>query len=73
MSDIRLADVDARGGVGAVICAVPEPELSRLAALIDVGGCGVRGTDPHILRGYGPEPPCPDPSPSTTSSRPPTE
>ena len=55
MTDIRVATFDGPGAA-PVIRTVPEPELPPKAALIDIGCCGVCGTDLHILKGHWPKP-----------------
>ncbi len=55
MTDIRVATFDGPGAP-PVIRTVPTPELPAKAALIDIGCCGVCGTDLHILKGHWPKP-----------------
>ena len=55
MTDIRVATFDGPGAP-PVIRTVPEPVLPPKAALIDIGCCGVCGTDLHILKGHWPKP-----------------
>ena len=54
-STIRVATFDGPG-TGPVIRQVRWPKISRKAALIQIGACGVCGTDLHILRGHWPKP-----------------
>src|SRR5467141_2260577 len=35
---------------------VPAPQVPKNAALIQIGACGVCGTDLHILKGHWPKP-----------------
>lgn len=39
-----------------VMREVPRPDIPKNAALIQIGACGVCGTDLHILRGHWPKP-----------------
>lgn len=55
MSEIRVATF-AGPGAPPVIRTVPRPEIPPKGALIDIGCCGVCGTDLHILRGHWPKP-----------------
>ena len=55
MSEIRVATFDGPGAP-PVIRAVPRPKVGRKAALIQIGACGVCGTDLHILKGHWPKP-----------------
>ena len=55
MSDIRVATF-AGPGAPPVIREVPRPAVPRKAALIQIGACGVCGTDLHILKGHWPKP-----------------
>jgi threonine dehydrogenase-like Zn-dependent dehydrogenase len=52
---IRVATFDGPGAP-PVIRRVPRPRVPRKAALIQVGACGVCGTDLHILKGHWPKP-----------------
>lgn len=54
MSDIRVATFDGPGAP-PVIRRVPTPEVPPKGALIDIGCCGVCGTDLHILKGHWPK------------------
>ncbi len=54
-SEIRVATFDGPG-TGPVIRTVPKPEVPSKAALIQIGACGVCGTDLHILKGHWPKP-----------------
>ncbi|MFC7539044.1 hypothetical protein ACFQU2_05665 [Siccirubricoccus deserti] len=62
MPNIRVATF-AGPGAAPEIREVPWPKVGRKAALIQIGACGVCGTDLHILKGHWPKP-CPGPSPS---------
>ncbi len=53
--DIRVATF-AGPGASPVIRNVPWPKVGRKAALIQIGACGVCGTDLHILKGHWPKP-----------------
>src|SRR5438046_1732178 len=53
--DIRVATF-AAPGAKPVIETVPWPAVSKNAALIQIGACGVCGTDQHILKGHWPKP-----------------
>ena len=55
MSAIRVATF-AGPGAPPVIQTVPRPSVPEKAALIEIGACGVCGTDLHILRGHWPQP-----------------
>jgi threonine dehydrogenase-like Zn-dependent dehydrogenase len=55
MSMVRVATF-AGPGAPPVIRQVPRPRVPRKAALIQVGACGVCGTDLHILKGHWPKP-----------------
>jgi threonine dehydrogenase-like Zn-dependent dehydrogenase len=55
MDTIRVATFDGPGAP-PVIREVPRPRVPRKAALIQVGACGVCGTDLHILKGRWPKP-----------------
>ena len=55
MSDIRVATFDG-AGCSPVIQTVPRPHVPKQAALIQIGACGVCGTDLHILKGHWPKP-----------------
>ena len=52
---IRVATFGAPGA-RAIIREVPRPEVPHKAALIQIGACGVCGTDLHILKGHWPKP-----------------
>ena len=66
MPAVRVATF-AGPGAPPVIRTVPRPRVPAKAALIQIGACGVCGTDLHILKGTGPSP-CPGRSRSATSS-----
>lgn len=53
MSDIRVATFDGPGAAPE-IRTVTWPEVPDNAALIQIGACGVCGTDLHILKGHWP-------------------
>ena len=53
--NIRVATF-AGPGARPVIETVPWPAVPKNAALIQIGACGVCGTDQHILRGHWPKP-----------------
>jgi hypothetical protein len=54
---IRVATFDGSGSEAPpVIRTVPRPGVPAKAALFMVGGCGVCGTDLHILAGHWPKP-----------------
>jgi D-arabinose 1-dehydrogenase-like Zn-dependent alcohol dehydrogenase len=55
MPHIRVATF-AGPGADPVIRKVPWPKVGPKAALIQVGACGVCGTDLHILKGHWPKP-----------------
>ena len=55
MEQIRVATF-AGPGAAPVIHEVPRPPVPRNAALIQIGACGVCGTDLHILKGHWPKP-----------------
>ncbi|MCE3250867.1 MAG: tdh [Geminicoccaceae bacterium] len=55
MTAVRVATF-AGPGASPVIREVPRPEVPRKAALIQIGACGVCGTDLHILKGHWPKP-----------------
>ena len=55
MSDIRVATFNGPGS-SPVIQTVPRPRVPERAALIQIGACGVCGTDLHILQGHWPKP-----------------
>jgi threonine dehydrogenase-like Zn-dependent dehydrogenase len=55
MTAIRVATF-AGPGAPPVIREVPRPHVPAKAALIQVGACGVCGTDLHILKGHWPKP-----------------
>jgi D-arabinose 1-dehydrogenase-like Zn-dependent alcohol dehydrogenase len=50
---IRVSTYDGPGAE-PVIREVPWPKVEGKAALIQIGACGVCGTDLHILKGIGP-------------------
>src|SRR5260370_28597379 len=54
-STIRVATF-ADPGAEPVIRSVPWPQVPKNAALIQIGACGVCGTDLHILKGHWPKP-----------------
>lgn len=54
MSSVRVATFDGPGWP-PVIREVPRPDVSKRAALIRIAGCGVCGTDLHILKGHWPK------------------
>ncbi|MFO1320327.1 MAG: zinc-binding dehydrogenase [Burkholderiales bacterium] len=54
-SEIRVATF-AGPGARPVIETVPWPVVPKNAALIQIGACGVCGTDQHILKGHWPKP-----------------
>src|SRR5262245_29345058 len=53
--EIRVATF-AGPGAAPVIRTVPWPHVPDRAALIQIGACGVCGTDLHILKGHWPKP-----------------
>ena len=55
MNQIRVATF-AGPGSPPVLHTVPRPTVGAKAALIEIGCCGVCGTDLHILRGHWPKP-----------------
>lgn len=55
MTDIRVATF-AGPGADPVMRTVPRPKIGPKAALIQIGACGVCGTDLHILKGHWPKP-----------------
>ena len=55
MSTVRVCTFDGPG-TDPVIRTVSRPEVPHKAALIQVGACGVCGTDLHILQGHWPKP-----------------
>ncbi len=55
MSEIRVATFEGPGA-SPVIQSVERPEIPRKAALVQIGACGVCGTDLHILKGHWPKP-----------------
>lgn len=55
METIRVATF-AGPGAPPVIERVPWPDVPPKAALIQIGACGVCGTDLHILKGHWPKP-----------------
>jgi threonine dehydrogenase-like Zn-dependent dehydrogenase len=54
-SKIRVT-THAGPGASAVMNEVPWPKIGPKAALIQIGACGVCGTDQHILKGHWPKP-----------------
>lgn len=55
MNEVRVATFDGPGAA-PVIRTVPRPKVGPKAALIQIGACGVCGTDLHILKGHWPKP-----------------
>ncbi|MCB4821709.1 zinc-binding dehydrogenase [Roseicella aerolata] len=55
MRNIRVATF-ACPGAPPEIREVPWPRIGRKSALIQIGACGVCGTDLHILKGHWPKP-----------------
>ena len=55
MQSVRVATFDGPG-TRPQIRTVPRPKVPDQAALIEIGACGVCGTDLHILRGHWPKP-----------------
>ena len=55
MERVRVATFEGPGA-GPRIRTVPQPNVPDVAALIQIGACGVCGTDLHILRGHWPKP-----------------
>jgi threonine dehydrogenase-like Zn-dependent dehydrogenase len=53
--DIRVATF-AGPGADPIIQTVPWPKIPKKAALLQIGACGVCGTDQHILKGHWPKP-----------------
>jgi threonine dehydrogenase-like Zn-dependent dehydrogenase len=54
MQHIRVSTF-AGPGAKPVIHSVPWPKIPKKAALIQIGACGVCGTDLHILKGHWPK------------------
>ncbi|MGO8924236.1 MAG: zinc-binding dehydrogenase [Xanthobacteraceae bacterium] len=54
MEQIRVSSF-AGPGAKPVIHSVPRPKIPNKAALIQIGACGVCGTDLHILKGHWPK------------------
>src|SRR5262250_2912516 len=54
-STVRVATF-AGPGAEPIIRSVPWPKVLKNAALIQIGACGVCGTDLHILKGHWPKP-----------------
>jgi threonine dehydrogenase-like Zn-dependent dehydrogenase len=57
-TDMGMVRVATFAGPGAdpVIREVPRPQMGPKSALIQIGACGVCGTDLHILKGHWPKP-----------------
>ncbi len=55
MQTVRVAIFDGPG-TKPQIKTVPRPKVPDKAALIQIGVCGVCGTDLHILKGHWPRP-----------------
>jgi threonine dehydrogenase-like Zn-dependent dehydrogenase len=55
MDAVRVVTFDGPG-TDPVMREVPRPRVPPHAALIEVAGCGVCGTDLHILKGHWPSP-----------------
>ncbi len=55
MEQIKVSTF-AGPGARPVIHEVPRPKIPKKAALMQVGACGVCGTDLHILAGHWPKP-----------------
>ena len=55
MTQVRVATFDGPGAP-PVIRVVERPAIPKNAALMQVGACGVCGTDLHILKGHWPKP-----------------
>ncbi len=55
MEMVRVATFEGPGA-GPRIRTVPRPNVPDVAALIQIGACGVCGTDLHILEGHWPKP-----------------
>jgi threonine dehydrogenase-like Zn-dependent dehydrogenase len=53
--DVRVSTF-AGPGAKPVIHEVPWPTIPKRAALLQIGACGVCGTDQHILKGHWPKP-----------------
>jgi threonine dehydrogenase-like Zn-dependent dehydrogenase len=54
MQQIRVSTF-AGPGAKPVIHSVPWPKIPKMGALIQIGACGVCGTDLHILKGHWPK------------------
>ncbi len=54
MQTVRIATFDGPGAKPQ-IQTVPKPKVPTRAALIQIGACGVCGTDLHILQGHWPK------------------
>jgi threonine dehydrogenase-like Zn-dependent dehydrogenase len=55
MADVRVSVFEGPGAPPQ-IRTVPRPKIPAKAALIQVGACGICGTDLHILKGHWPKP-----------------
>ena len=55
MSSVRVSTFTGPGA-RPVIHEVPRPDVPAMGALIQIGACGVCGTDLHILQGHWPKP-----------------
>ena len=55
MSEIKVATFSGPGSK-PMIRSVEKPKVGSKAALIQIGACGVCGTDLHILKGHWPKP-----------------
>ena len=55
MSEVRVSVFEGPG-TSPQIKTVPRPKVPDKAALIQVGACGICGTDLHILKGHWPKP-----------------
>ena len=55
MVDVRVSVFEGPGAPPQ-IKTVPRPKVPAKAALIQVGACGICGTDLHILKGHWPKP-----------------
>ena len=55
MQSVAVATFDGPGS-SPEIRSVPRPKVPDKAALIEIGACGVCGTDLHILKGHWPKP-----------------
>jgi D-arabinose 1-dehydrogenase-like Zn-dependent alcohol dehydrogenase len=55
MTTIRVTTF-AGPGASPKMEQVPRPNISGKAGLIQIGACGVCGTDLHILKGHWPKP-----------------